>query len=86
MLKEKEHKLTINAKISKIVNMKEIETNHDLLDLGGKNFFDAQKKRRKEDNTTSDGNENNMKIQNMLLRRGKFDCQKPQNKGEESDE
>jgi hypothetical protein len=41
MLKEKEHKLTINAKISKIVNMKEIETNHDLLDLGGKNFFDA---------------------------------------------
>jgi hypothetical protein len=31
----------VDAKISKIVNVKEIETNSDLLELGGKNFFDA---------------------------------------------
>jgi len=37
----------VDAKINKIINMKEIETNADLLDMGGKNFFEAQKKAKK---------------------------------------
>ena len=74
LLKEKENKLTVDAKISKIVNVKEIETNSDLLELGGKNFFDAQKKKRKDDiQTGAKGSENNMKLQNMLLRKVKLE-------------
>ena len=63
ILKEKESRLTIEAKISKVVNMKEIETNADLIDMGGKNFFEAQKKRRKHDiQGEQGGSENNMKL------------------------